>query len=96
MPQLVKKKFAILSAIKKIKFTIRKEPSANDIIFSIKKLIGNSNSTERMYHKIDNELKKFDNETNTLKRTIQGTSTGVIAGKTGHRRVNKKPKVLSR
>ena len=74
---------------------IRKETSANEIIFLIEKLVDNSNNTENIYYKINGELKEFDNDRNKFKRTIWGASTSDIAGTTGQRRISKKPKFLS-
>ena len=58
---------------------IRKETSASDIIFSVEKLIHNSNNLENIYYKIDDELKEFDNDRNKLEQPIQGISTSDIA-----------------
>ena len=40
---------------------------ANEIIFSIEKLIGNLNNSENIYYEIEDELKEFDNDRNKLK-----------------------------
>ena len=74
---------------------IRKETSANKIIFSIEKLIDDSNNTENIFYKIDGEQKEFDNDRDKFKRPIRGTGTSDIAGTTGQRQVSKKPKFLS-
>ena len=74
---------------------IRKETSANEIIFSIEKLIDNPNNAENIYYKIDDELKEFDNDRNKFKRLIRGTGTSDIAGTTGKRKVSKKPRFIS-
>ena len=73
----------------------RKETSANEIIFSIEKLIGNPNNAENIYYKIDDELKEFDNDRNKFKRLIRGTGTSDIAGTTRKRKVSKKPRFIS-
>ena len=73
----------------------RKETSANEIIFSIEKLIDNPNNAENIYYKIDDELKEFDNDRNKFKRLIRGTGTSDIAGTTGKRKVSKKPRFIS-
>ena len=74
---------------------IRKETSANKIIFSIEKLIDDSNNTENIFYKIDGEQKEFDNDRGKFKRPIRGTGTSDIAGTTGQQQVSKKPKFLS-
>ena len=61
-------KFVILT-IKKKKdkifnrfLAVRKETSADEIIFSIVNLIGKSNNLQNVYYKIDDELKEFYND----------------------------------
>ena len=86
---------------------VRKETSADEIIFSIVNLIGKTNNLENVYYKIDDELKEFGNDRVQLKQSIRGSSpentepttteqqqTG--DGKTQQRRVSKKPRFLSR
>ena len=86
---------------------VRKEKSADEIIFSIINLIGKTNNLENVYYKIDDELKEFGNDRVQLKQSIRGSSpentepttteqqqTG--DGKTQERRVSKKPRFLSR
>ena len=55
---------------------VRKETSANEIIFSIEKLLNNPNKTESIFLKIDDEIKEFenqkiDNRRGKFKRPIQ-------------------------
>ena len=69
---MAKNRFVIL-IVKKIdkvynKFlAVRKETFANEIIFSIEKLIDNLNNSENIYYEIEDELKEFDNDRNKLK-----------------------------
>ena len=65
------------------------------MIFSIEKLIDDSNNTENIYHKIEGELQEFDNVRNKFQRPVQGAGTSDIAGTTGQQQVRKKPKFLS-
>ena len=65
------------------------------MIFSIEKLIDDSNNIENIYHKIEGELQEFHNGRNKFKRPVQGTGTSDIAGTTGQQQVRKKPKFLS-
>ena len=46
---------------------VRKETCANEIIFSIEKLIDHLNNSENIYYEIEDELKEFDNDRNKLK-----------------------------
>ena len=46
---------------------VRKETFANEIIFSIEKLIDHLNNSENIYYEIEDELKEFDNDRNKLK-----------------------------
>ena len=60
-------KFVILTIKKKDKIfnrflAVRKETSADEIIFSIVNLIGKSNNLQNVYYKIDDELKEFYND----------------------------------
>ena len=49
---------------------VRKETSADKIIFSIINLIDKSNNLENVYYKIDDELKEFNNDRLQFKQTI--------------------------
>ena len=53
---------------------VRKEKSANEIIFSLTNLIDKANNLENVYYKIDDELKEFNNDRVQLKRTIRESS----------------------
>lgn len=82
-----------------IKFlAVRKETFANEIIFSIEKLIDNLNNSENIYYEIEDELKEFDNDRNKLKWSVRGAGTDEVARtttRTGQWRVSKKPRFLS-
>ena len=54
---------------------VRKETSADEIIFSIVNSIDKTNELENVYYEIDNELKEFDNDRVQLNRTIQGSTS---------------------
>ena len=69
--------------------SIRKETSANKIIFSIEKLIDDSNNPD------DGEQKESDNDRDKFKRPIWGVGTSDIAGTTWQQQIRKKPKFLS-
>ena len=78
---------------------VRKETSANEIIFSIEKLLNNPNKTESIFLKIDDELKEFenqkiDNRRGKFKRPIQWRGTGNI--EYGPRQVSQKTRILWR
>ena len=69
MLKVVQNRIVIITVIKKYKaykkfLAVTKETSANEIIFSIEKLIDNSNITETIFYKTDSELKEFDNKKN--------------------------------
>ena len=49
---------------------IRKETSADAIIFSIVNIIDKSNKLKNVYYKINDELKEFNNDRLQFKRTI--------------------------
>ena len=78
---MVQNRFVIITVTKKDKvynkfLAVRKEKSANEIIFSIEKLLDNPNKTETIFLKIDDELKEFenqkiDNRRGQFKRPIQ-------------------------
>ena len=53
---------------------VRKEKSANEIIFSPTNLIDKANNLEEVYYKIGDELKEFNNDRVQLKRTIRESS----------------------
>ena len=53
---------------------VRKEKSANEIIFSPTNLIDKANNLENVYYKIGDELKEFNNDRIQLKRTIRESS----------------------
>ena len=54
---------------------VRKETSADEIIFSIVNSIDKTNELENVYYEIDNELKEFHNDRVQLNRTIQGSTS---------------------
>ena len=78
---------------------VTKETSANEIIFSIEKLIDNSNKTETIFYKTDSELKEFDNKkiengSHKFERPIQRAGADDIVQ--GLRGVSKNTRLLSR
>ena len=53
---------------------VRKETTADKIIFSTVNLIDKTNSLENVYYKIDDERKEFNNDRVQFKQTIRESS----------------------